>query len=187
MPAHRYIAHAITALRLALTPAFVAAAWRAAQAGAAWPAAVIFAAVVLSDLADGRVARRLGAATPRGRVLDHCADIAFLLAALVTYVELGRAPWWVPATIAASFAVYVGDSLTRRAAGAALIGSRAGHVGGVLNYALVGVLVGEQVLAPNAALRALAELWFVAVPVYSAWSIASRLGARRRGRRPARG
>ncbi len=187
MPAHRHIAHAITTLRLLLTPVFAAAAWHAGQGGAAWPAAVVFGAVALSDLVDGPVARRFGAASRRGHALDHGADIVFLLAALATYVWLGRAPWWVPVAIATAFAVYVGDSLSRRDAASLLIRSRAGHIGGVLNYALVGVLVAEQALTlPNPSHR-LAELWFAAVPVYSAWSIAARLSARWAGGRPTRG
>ena len=70
-------------------------------------AAVLFAVVALSDFVDGRIARRLGAQSAAGRVLDHAADIIFILAAFGLYVGLGIVPWWVPASIAAAFAVYV--------------------------------------------------------------------------------
>lgn len=187
MRGRQYVAHAITALRVVLTPLFVVTVWRAAAGGPAWPAVAIFAAVVLSDLADGRAARALGAESARGRALDHAADVAFLLAALATYVLLGGAPWWVPAAIAAAFAVYVGDSLSRREPAPRLIGSRIGHVGGVLNYVLVGMLVCEHTLALRCVPSPLWCVLFSAVPIYSALSIATRLSARRRGARPARG
>jgi phosphatidylglycerophosphate synthase len=138
-------------------------------------AALLFAIVALSDFADGRIARRLGVESRNGRVLDHGADITFILAALGLYAGLGIAPWWVPAAIAAAFATYVIDSLRRSGARPSLIGSRIGHLGGICNYALVGVLIGNQTLAlawlPPAVMQAL----FALVPVYCAASILTRL------------
>ncbi|MGH6740318.1 MAG: hypothetical protein ACREDY_15055, partial [Bradyrhizobium sp.] len=109
-----------------------------------------------------------------GRVLDHGADIIFLLTALTTYVALGLAPWWVPVWIGASFAVYVIDSV-RRSAPPLLLGSRLGHFGGIANYVIVGVLVGNDSLGlrwiPPLGMHAI----FAAVPLYSGLSILSRL------------
>lgn len=172
-------ANLVTLLRLALTPLFVWTVWRAAQGASGWPAALAYAAIALSDFVDGRIARRLGVASTVGRVLDHGADIAFLLAALVTYVRLGAAPWWVPAAIAASFAVYVVDSIRRQPARPQLIGSRLGHLGGIANYVLVAVLVGNVSVGlgwlPDWSMR----LLFAAVPVYSGASILTRWRAAR--------
>ncbi|MEO8603710.1 MAG: CDP-alcohol phosphatidyltransferase family protein [bacterium] len=170
-------ANLVTLARIGLTPLFVLAVWRDAHGGAGWPAAAIFTAVALSDFVDGRVARRLGVASRLGRVLDHGADIGFLLAALATYVAVGLAPWWVPASIAASFAVYVGDSLRASAARPQLLGSRLGHLGGIANYVIVGVLVGNHTLGLGWIPPWLMACLFAAVPLYSGLSIVSRLGA----------
>jgi CDP-diacylglycerol--glycerol-3-phosphate 3-phosphatidyltransferase len=170
-------ANLVTLLRIALTPLFVIAVWRAAHGASGWPAAAVFAAIALSDFVDGRIARRLGVASGLGRVLDHGADIGFLLAALGTYVGLGVAPWWVPASIAIAFAVYVIDSLRRSPARPQLVGSRLGHLGGIANYVVVGVLVGNQTVGLAWLPPVMVTLLFSAVPIYSGLSILSRLRA----------
>lgn len=179
-PLTRHAANAVTAMRVALTPAFLWSVLRVESGGSGWLAAAVFAAVALSDFLDGRVARRFGADSAGGRVLDHAADIAFILAALGLYTGLGVVPWWVPASVAAAFAVYVVDSLRRSGAQPSLIGSRIGHVGGVCNYALIGVLVGNDTVGlgwlPPWVMRGL----FTLVPMYSVASIITRL---RRGQR----
>jgi phosphatidylglycerophosphate synthase len=111
-------------------------------------------------------------------VLDHAADIAFILTAFGIYVRLGLAPWWVPASIAAAFAVYVIDSLWRSGGGRTLVGSRLGHLGGICNYAVIGVLVGNDTLGLGWLPRWLVQGVFLLVPLYSAASILSRLGRR---------
>src|SRR5262245_34548989 len=102
----RHAANAVTLLRIGLTPLFLAVVWRAAEGGAGWPAGLLLALIAATDFVDGRIARHFGAASAAGRILDPAADIGFLLSALVLYVGLGLAPWWVPAAIAASFGVY---------------------------------------------------------------------------------
>ena len=178
--ASRHAANAITALRVALTPLFAWAVLRAGDGHSGWPAAIAFALVAVSDFVDGRIARRFGAAGAAGRVFDHAADITFLLVAFGLYVALGVLPWWVPASVAVSFAAYVTDSLRRSGAHPRLIGSRLGHLGGICNYVLVGVLVGNVTLGlqwlPPWTMHGL----FALVPVYSAASVASRWPGRQR-------
>jgi phosphatidylglycerophosphate synthase len=170
----RSAANAVSASRLVLTPPFLWAVLHAHRGGSGWVAAGLFAAVATSDFADGRLARRFGAASAAGRTLDHAADITFILTSLALYVWLGVAPWWVPASIAAAFAVYVADSLRRSAPRPVLIGTRIGHLGGICNYVLIGVLTGNNTLGlewlPASALEAL----FLLVPFYSAAAIAAR-------------
>ena len=65
----------ITVSRVAGAPLFVFCCHRAADgvSSARWLAALLFAAVVASDVLDGRLARRLGCASVFGRFLDHGA------------------------------------------------------------------------------------------------------------------
>jgi len=172
-------ANALTTGRVLLTPVFVA--FICAAPGTpllGWLAVVVFAAIAASDVVDGRLARRWGSASNVGRTFDHLADIGFILAALSTYARLGLVPWWVPAVIAASFAFYVIDSWSRPTARGGLIGSRVGHIGGVCNYVLIGVLVCND----SAAIRALSDstlhVLFCLVPIYSGLAMATRLSAR---------
>ena len=98
----------------------------------------------LSDLLDGRIARRMRIANGFGRWLDSFADIMFVLTALSCEAWSGALPWYIPLLIAASFSQYAIDSMLL--AGAP-IKSRIGHLGGILNFALVIGLA----LAPRAA------------------------------------
>lgn len=168
----------MTVSRLFLTPIFLLTVWRASETENSWFAALLYTLVATTDYVDGRLARRLGVSSRRGRILDHTADIVFLLSALLTYTALGLVPWWVPGSIAASFTIYIVDSAKRPGAPTGALqlrSSRLGHVGGVLNYALVGCLVFDQTagfgVLPNGFLSA----FFLAVPIYSGASIAQRL------------
>jgi cardiolipin synthase len=54
-----------------------------------------------SDVLDGLLARRLGAVTPLGAVIDPLADKLFALSAMGSLLALHRLPWWgVPALLA---------------------------------------------------------------------------------------
>jgi phosphatidylglycerophosphate synthase len=172
-------------MRIVLTPVFLWMIVRAEHGGSGWPAAGVFAVVAVSDFADGRIARRFTAESAAGRVLDHAADIAFILAALGLYVALGVVPWWVPASMAVAFGVYVADSLRRSPARPSLIGSRIGHLGGICNYVLVGILVGNHTLGLGWLSASTLRLLFLLVPMYSAASIATRLLSAQRPALPA--
>ena len=176
----RYAANAVTALRVLLTPLF---AWSVARSDGGltgWLAAALFVVIAASDFVDGRLARRLGAASHVGRLLDHLADIAFIMSALLAYAGRGVVPWWVPAAIGASFTVYVVDSWwgsgTRGLP--ALVGSRIGHAGGVLNYGLIGILVGNESMGLHLLSPSMMSGLYLLVPLYSGAAIATRLRRR---------
>ena len=66
------------------------------------PAAVaVLALAGATDVLDGHLARRLGAVTALGAVIDPVADKLFALSAMGTLVALQKLPWWgVPALLA---------------------------------------------------------------------------------------
>ncbi len=184
-----HAANLLTALRVLLTPFFVLTVWLADRS--LWlgmVAVIIFAVIAATDVVDGRVARRWHSDSNAGRAFDHFADIGFLVFALTAYVGLGLAPWWVPAAVGGSFGFYVIDSrrvtrhpspITHGPTYLPLIGSRLGHVGGVCNYVLVGVLVCNnsariQLLSPG-----FLRLLFWLVPVYSGAAVMARVCTRR--------
>jgi len=174
----RHAGDVLTSLRLGLTPVFVLLVmWSGPRdAAAGWMAVAVFASVAASDFFDGRLARRVGNPGLGGRVLDHGADILFVLSALLSYVARGLAPWWVPASIAAAFATYAlgswsdGDHPLRP--------SRIGHTGGVLNYGLIGVLVCNDTAGLWLLPRELLTGLFLLVPLYSGAAIVERLWPR---------
>jgi phosphatidylglycerophosphate synthase len=93
-------------------------------------------AAALSDFADGRVARQTRSADQFGRWLDSVADIAFVLTALVCEAQAGAIPAYIPVLIAVSFAQYAIDSIVISGSSTP-VKSRLGHLGGIVNFALV--------------------------------------------------
>jgi phosphatidylglycerophosphate synthase len=172
-------ANLLTGLRLALIPAFIALAWPADRGG--WDAALLFVVITATDVWDGRLARRYGTASRFGRTCDHVADISFILGALSMYALQSLVPWWVPAAVGGSFAFYVVDSWSLSTAAHTLIGSRIGHLAGICNYGLVGVLAFNNTARIHLLSAAFLEKLFWFVPLYSAAAVLSRMA----GRRPA--
>jgi phosphatidylglycerophosphate synthase len=126
---------------LAFPPALMAGGW--------WPLGLV-AIAMATDLTDGRVARRTGRVTGHGAALDSGADIAFVLGGTATGAWVGRLPWVIPASIAASAGAYAIASLRRSAERGVpeLAWSRLGHAAGVLNYAVVALLAATVAPAP---------------------------------------
>jgi phosphatidylglycerophosphate synthase len=139
------LADALSGMRLVLA---VAMPWLLHGGGmlplAAWGVAA------LSDYADGPIARRHGATSLRGAVLDNVADISFVLIGLTSAMGLGLVPWPVPAAIGLSAGSYAAASMRTQATDATLARSRLGHWAGVLNYACLGLVTGA-VAFPGAA------------------------------------
>ncbi len=90
-----------------------------------------------SDFIDGRVARRLGVASGRGRWIDGIADVTFVLAALFCEASARAIPFYIPILIAISFSQYAVDSMLIGQPTSGPRKSRLGHWGGIINYALV--------------------------------------------------
>lgn len=118
----------------------LALAWLIAF-GAGYTGAVVLGSIAIagaiSDLLDGRIARRMGIAGGVGRWLDSIADIIFVLTALWCEAWSGAIPFYIPILIAVSFSQYAIDSMVLSGAP---IKSRLGHFGGIVNFALVIVL-----------------------------------------------
>jgi len=99
-------ANAVTFLRLCLAPLLVLAI-----VGKEWtPAAVIFAIAVMSDLADGYLARRYDESTPLGGAMDHTVDAMFVTAGTGALAAAGILPVALPPLIAIAFLQYALDS-----------------------------------------------------------------------------
>jgi CDP-diacylglycerol--glycerol-3-phosphate 3-phosphatidyltransferase len=59
----------------------------------------IYFTLGLTDIADGRWARRSNRITPLGAFLDPVADKALIGSAMISLSILGRFPWWITAVI----------------------------------------------------------------------------------------
>ena len=92
------VANALTVLRLVMVPFFVAFL---VTGGTGWRVAAftLFVVASVTDLLDGRLARRRGLITDFGKIADPVADKALTGSAFITLSVLGELSWWVTAVI----------------------------------------------------------------------------------------
>jgi phosphatidylglycerophosphate synthase len=144
------MANALTVVRLLLALPFALCMAAPDARHAAW-AALILAAAIASDLADGALARRLGTASAAGRLLDHTADVLFVTSGLGAGAVRGAFPWVLPVLVAAAFAQYAIDSYVVARA-RELRPSRLGRYNGILYFVPLGgdiaVRLGGRALRP---------------------------------------
>ncbi|MCH2188034.1 CDP-alcohol phosphatidyltransferase family protein [Myxococcota bacterium] len=137
-------ANGVTSIRLLLAPLLV---WAVARHRVALGAILFFLAVV-TDMADGRIARRRGEVSVLGGVLDHATDAFFVSMGLAAYAFRGATPSLLPPVIALAFIQYALDS--RALSGRPLRTSRIGRSNGLAYYVLLGLLVLRNALQGDA-------------------------------------
>ena len=81
----------LTMLRIILAPVFLAVLY----GGWDYAALVIFVIASLTDLLDGKIARKYNLVTDFGKFADPLADKILVVAALLWFVETGRMPAWM--------------------------------------------------------------------------------------------
>ena len=177
------MAHVLTGLRLVLAPP-LARGFAEPEFLSASAVAALLTLAIVSDLVDGRVARRLGTASSRGQLFDHGTDCLFVTACLTGAAVAGQVPLVLPALVAVAFGQYVFDSYwvhrEKR-----LRMSTLGRWNGIGYFVpLVGLAAARlEVFAPFAALMAQAARATAYVLVVSTLvSIVDRATAARRAR-----
>lgn len=86
----------LTVLRIIMVPFFVF--FMLTDVGGAankWIALAIFAVASLTDLLDGKIARKYNLVTNFGKFMDPLADKLLVAAALICFVEMNRIASWV--------------------------------------------------------------------------------------------
>ena len=128
-------ANALSGVRVVLVPLL---GW-ALVGGSPGLAALAFTVAILTDLADGWVARRFHEVSPLGGLIDHAADASFVTSGCVALAWRGELPWLLPGLIALAFVEYAGSAW--RSASGRLRGSALGRWNGIAYYAIVGLPV----------------------------------------------
>lgn len=126
-------ANGLTFLRLLSSPIAVLAIVSEAHQSAL----LLFGFAVVTDLADGRLARRRGEESALGGLLDHTTDAIFVAAGLAACAWQGLVPMPLPALIVIAFAQYALDS--RAIAGRPLRASFIGRWNGIGYFILLGI------------------------------------------------
>jgi phosphatidylglycerophosphate synthase len=141
-------ARGLTLARLASIPLFLALLILTHREGLPlWRLCLLllYVCIALSDVLDGRLARKAGAPSHVWGQVDAAADIAFTSLSLAAAAWLGYVGPWVPvgvAVLGGRFLLHiVGQRPTRDGR---LAEDRAGKAAGVIYYLLVGVIALEM-------------------------------------------
>jgi CDP-diacylglycerol--glycerol-3-phosphate 3-phosphatidyltransferase len=101
------VPNALTVLRLALIPVFIAI-MATAEGAHSWAAAIVFAAAGVTDQIDGWLARRWSVESQFGRIADPLADRIMIDVAIIALWLHGRLPWPALAVILVRDVLLVG-------------------------------------------------------------------------------
>lgn len=85
----------ITIFRVILIPVFLVLLYVSAIPANKWIALAVFIIASLSDMVDGKIARKYNLVTDFGKFMDPLADKLLVSAALIALIELGRIPAWI--------------------------------------------------------------------------------------------
>ena len=108
-------------------------------------AGLLFATAVITDVYDGKLARRLDQTSPLGGLFDHATDAAFVTLGCWALANIGSINPWLPWLIPAAFIQYMLDS--KALSGVSLRMSTIGRANGIAYYVLLGTAIGAELLS----------------------------------------
>ena len=133
-------ANLLTFLRLLLAPILV---WLILSTHW-WTAALVLFVAIISDIFDGKIARKMSQATAFGGLFDHATDAIFVSSAAWALAQLGFINGFLWILILLAFAQYTLDS--KALSGQSLRSSKLGRYNGIAYFVLICVGVGLQCL-----------------------------------------
>lgn len=108
-----------------------------------WTALAIFIIAALTDLLDGRIARKYKLVTNFGKFMDPLADKLLVCSALICLVELERIPAWIAIVIIAREFVISGIRLIAADDGVVISASKWGKYKTTFQMIMVGFMIGN--------------------------------------------
>ena len=115
----------LTMLRICMIPVFVVFALIQAQ-WAQYVALLIYILACLTDLLDGKIARKHNLVTDFGKFADPIADKLLVMAALIILVESHRMPSWVCIVMLAREFIISGFRLVAAGGGKVIAAGKSG-------------------------------------------------------------
>ena len=120
----------LTILRVLLIPVFVVFLLGADMIDpwSVYAALAVFVIASLTDLLDGKIARKYNLVTNFGKFMDPLADKLLVTSALICFVSMGRMPAWVVLIIIAREFIISGFRLVASDAGVVIAASYWGKI-----------------------------------------------------------
>ena len=85
----------LTILRMIMIPFFLVALMVPGIPGGKWIALALFCLASLTDMLDGKIARKYNLITDFGKFMDPLADKLLVCSAMIALIDLDRIPAWV--------------------------------------------------------------------------------------------
>ena len=132
----------LTILRVLMIPFFVVfMLWDITGAADKWIAELIFIVASLTDMLDGKIARKYNLVTNFGKFMDPLADKLLVGAAMICLVEMGRLPAWIVIIIISREFIISGFRLIASDNGVVIAASYWGKFKTVFQMAMIIVLI----------------------------------------------
>ena len=134
----------LTVLRVIMVPFFVFF-MLTGVGGAAnkWIALIIFCVASLTDMLDGKIARKYNLVTNFGKFMDPLADKLLVCSAMICMIEMGKLPAWIVIVIIAREFIISGFRLVASDNGIVIAASYWGKFKTVFQMAMIIVLIAD--------------------------------------------
>ena len=109
--------------------------------GAVWPTLIVFIVASLTDMLDGKIARKRNLVTNFGKIMDPLADKLLVYAAFCLFVEAGVVPGWMLIVILAREFAVAGMRTVAASEGKVIAAGMTGKIKTVLQMIAVPLLI----------------------------------------------
>ena len=108
-----------------------------------WIALILFCVASLTDMLDGKIARKYNLVTNFGKFMDPLADKLLVCSAMICMIEMGKRPAWIVIVIIAREFIISGFRLVASDNGIVIAASYWGKFKTVFQMAMIIVLIAD--------------------------------------------
>lgn len=131
----------LTILRVILVPVFVVFLMCDITGYDKWIALAIFIIASLTDLLDGKIARKYNLVTNFGKFMDPLADKLLVCSAFICFIELGKLPTWMVLIVIAREFIISGFRLVAADNGVVIAASIWGKYKTAISMVMIGFVI----------------------------------------------
>lgn len=133
----------LTLLRVVLVPVFVVFLMCNLTGYDKWIALAIFIIASLTDLLDGKIARKYNLVTNFGKFMDPLADKLLVCSAFICFIELNKLPTWMVLIVIAREFIISGFRLVASDNGVVIAASMWGKYKTAISMVMIGFVIAD--------------------------------------------